>query len=179
MMLNSFIDKIVNYCLCADIVSTDNVPWLRYGIEQRISTLFILIPFFLFSLVFTDFWGASAFLVAFYLLKKKTGGIHAKTVSVCVFTSLLLEIAFLAGLYPHLSMPILFGVNLVSTLLIFLFAPYNHPNMWLSDVEIKELRNRSRKTVIYEQCCVPVPLPAPALAFHPGVLFRFPLWIVL
>lgn len=45
MMLNSFIDKIVNYCLCADIVSTDNVPWLRYGIEQRISTLFILIPF--------------------------------------------------------------------------------------------------------------------------------------
>lgn len=156
MMLNFLIDKIVNYCLCADIVSTDNVPWLRYGIEQRISTLFILIPFFLFSLVFTDFWGASAFLVAFYLLKKKTGGIHAKTVSVCVFTSLLLEIAFLAGLYPHLSMPILFGVNLVSTLLIFLFAPYNHPNMWLSDVEIRELRNRSRKTVIYEQCCIVV-----------------------
>lgn len=92
----------------------------------------------------------------FIYWRKKTGGIHAKTVSVCVFTSLLLEIAFLAGLYPHLSMPILFGVNLVSTLLIFLFAPYNHPNMWLSAVEIKELRNRSRKTVIYEQCCIVV-----------------------
>lgn len=85
MMLNSFIDKIVNYCLCADIVSTDNVPWLRYGIEQRISTLFILIPFFLFSLVFTDFWGASAFLVAFYLLKKKNRRYSRKNgISMCI-----------------------------------------------------------------------------------------------
>lgn len=153
-MIKYLVDKIVDYCTHADIVSTDDVPWLRYGIEQRISTFFILVPFFLIALFLTDFWGASAFLVAFYLLKKKTGGIHAKTVSVCVFTSLLMEIAFLAGLYPHLSTPILFGVNLVSTLLIFLFAPYNHPNMGLSDIEIIGLRNSSRKTAFFEQCCI-------------------------
>lgn len=153
-MLNSFIDKIVSYCLCTDIVSTDDVPWLRYGIEQRISTFLNLIPFFGIALFLTDFWGALAFLVAFYLLKQKTGGIHAKTVLVCACTSLLTELAFLVGLYPNLNTPLLLCVNSVSTLLIFHFAPYNHPNMGLSDIEIMGLRNSSRKIVLSEQCCI-------------------------
>lgn len=153
-MLNSFIDKIVNYCICTDLVSTDDVPWLRYGIEQRLSTFLNLIPFFLIALFLTDFWGALTFLVAFYLLKQKTGGIHAKTVSVCVCASLLTELVFLNGLYPHLNMYLLLCVNFVSTLLIFLFAPYNHPNMGLSDIEIMGLRKSSRKIVLSEQCCI-------------------------
>lgn len=155
-MVHSITEKIIDYCLCNGIVTTEDTPWLRYGIEKRISKVLNLVPFFLLALYLTNPPASLSFLGAFYLLKQKTGGIHAKTVAGCICASLLTELVFLAGIYTHLNAPALVFINVISTASIFTLAPFNHPNMHLSGAEIISLQKSSRKTTAILQCTIAV-----------------------
>lgn len=137
-------ERFAMYCVRNGVVHEDQLPWLIYGIEKRISSLCVSVPFFLISLVLTNPWCALSFFAAFYLLRRRTNGYHANSVSACLYISLLLEILFLRLIYQLLCGIIIFILLGICVLVIYKLAPFNHPNMNYTKDEISACRVSAR-----------------------------------
>ncbi len=150
--MTTCIDYLVEYCLKREWISQNQVPWFRYGLEKRLSTVIGAIPFILIAILLTDLLTTIGFLGSFYFLRKYTNGYHAKTFLGCLLVSLGTELLFLLGLYPHLTL--ISGIILSTTcLLIICFtAPYNHPNMHLTAKEISATKIIIKRRVAILGC---------------------------
>ena len=76
-----------------------------------------------------------AFLVAFFWLRSRTNGYHAKSVAACTFGSVVWEIFFLKVLPVRITVFALVSFS-VSIFIIWFCAPYNHPDMGMSLEEV-------------------------------------------
>ena len=142
--MEQWIERFSHYCADSGIITQKDIPWFRYGLEKRIFTLVGAVPFFLLALFLTDISTAVPFFFSFYLLRRYANGYHAKSMGVCFVQSLLFESVFLGLVGRFLNLPTALTVATVSALLIAVLAPFNHPNMHLSDKEICACRVRSR-----------------------------------
>lgn len=147
-MINSIYDRITQYCVQNGIVAEEDVPWLRYGIEKRVATVLCGIPCFLLAVCLSDIITSISFFASFFLLRRRTGGYHAKTTWGCLAASVFIEVFFFCVVYPLLNSRSILLLNAAVAFLIFLLAPHNHPNMHLSDDEIIVLRKSARTTTL-------------------------------
>lgn len=130
------VELIVGTCIQKGYVSEDEIPWLRYALEKRITSVFAFIPLLFVGLLVTSPATLFAFFVTFFLLRSQTNGYHAKSVGRCLFYSILGEIFFLKVLPMVWNDTIAFVALVISSVLIWVLAPYNHPNMNLFPEEI-------------------------------------------
>lgn len=131
------IDVLVDQCLKKGFVSQDEAPLLRYALEKRIITLVTFVPMIILGLLITSPATVIGFFLAFHLLRTRTNGFHAKKIGQCILYSALFEIFFLWILPIFLSKSIAFVFLTISIILIWILAPYNHPNMNLSSDEAR------------------------------------------
>ena len=130
------INTLVGLCVQKGYISQDEAPWLQYALEKRIASLIAFIP-----LVIIGFWITApatmcSFFITFCSLRTRTNGFHAKSVLGCILYSILGEILFLK-IIPSLWNNFIVLISLiVSIILIWVFAPYNHPDMGLSSEEV-------------------------------------------
>jgi accessory gene regulator protein AgrB len=78
---------------------------------------------------------AVAFYIGFCFLRERTSGMHAKTIAGCFILSLLFEYIFIGILFRRLSIGWIIFIAIISSIVIYLYAPYNHPNMGFSTEE--------------------------------------------
>lgn len=142
------IDKIVRYCYKNGYISENQVPWLRYSIEKRLSSIIGIIPFAFLALLLSDFWCALYFILSFCFLRSRINGYHSKTLVGCLFISLATELLFFKVIYPLLTPIVALVIWIVCFVILFLFAPYNHPNMHYSMDEVLALKKSIRHRVI-------------------------------
>lgn len=142
--MGNFVNAIVNFCLEKGIVSSQNEEWFRYGLEKRISTLLVGIPFFIIAVILSSFWCALCFMASFFYLRGRTNGFHAKTAERCLFISLLLEVVFLLLIQPLLNTPIMIVTMVLIICSIWILAPYNDPNLHLTPEEICAYKRGAR-----------------------------------
>lgn len=142
--MSSLIDRLANYCLANGVVTEEDVPWFKYGLEKRASTLVVALPFFVLSVILSNIYTALAFYFCFYILRSRINGYHAKTLTACCLLSLLYVALFLGLVYPVLNQMAAYFFAAIGTVLIYFLAPFNHPNMNLSQKEIKVSRTSSR-----------------------------------
>ena len=102
-----FISKLSAICVKKDLVDSEDVPWLEYGIETRITTAITMVPFMLLAVRLSDLPTALAFLVAFKFLRARTSGYHANSVLGCISVSFILEFLFLGVFLQQLNLVIL------------------------------------------------------------------------
>lgn len=140
--------KIVTYCIQNDFVAASDVPWLRYGIEKRLSMLLGVVPVTAVAVLLSSPSAAVGFLASFYLLRRKTSGYHAKTAIGCLCTSLFLEFLFFRVMYPCLNGTWMIITGGISAVIIFCLAPYNHPGMNFTRDELLMLRLHGRGTTV-------------------------------
>lgn len=152
--MSSLINWLSNYLLHNGIISEADIPWFRYGIEKRITTILVMIPFVVLAVLFTNILVALSFFASFYFLRSRTNGYHANSFRMCFLNSLLIEILFLGVIYPLLNTTAVCVVAIMCTLFIFLLAPYNHPNMHLSQSEIIACRISSRIRTVVIVCAI-------------------------
>ena len=132
-------EKVINSIVAAfvqkEIISEEYAEWFRYSLEKRLLTVFIGIPFFIFAIFLSGIWTAVSFYFSFYFLRSRMSGYHAKSVGVCLFSSLLLEFFFLGVVNTVINE--LFAILIMVTViaLVLFLGPYNHPNMHLSKDE--------------------------------------------
>lgn len=146
--MEAIVEKLVSYCITNGYVDSNNEDWLRYGIEVRLATLYVLIPLFVLACFLSGLQCAIPFFASFFFLKRFTGGYHAKTPHGCLLVSLLLEVFFLTVIHPRLNSVGILLIDLFCFISIFLLAPYNHPGLHLTTEERNALVRASRRTVI-------------------------------
>lgn len=131
----SWIDMVVQKCVKEEYITQERAPWLRYAIEKKLSSILISIPFLLFGLLLSKPGTALAFYIGFCFLRERTSGMHAKTIAGCFLLSLLFEYLFLGVLFWRLSMGWIVFLAIISSVVIYLYAPYDHPSMGFSSKE--------------------------------------------
>lgn len=146
--MQNCIDCITSCLLKHDIISENDVDIFRYGLEKRLSTFLIGIPFFLLAVFLIGPLPAGAFFLGFFFLRSKTNGFHAKSTIGCMALSLLMEFVFTIGIFPLLSTIPNILIGLLCTVCVFQFAPYVHPNLPLSQAEIAVIRRQARIRVL-------------------------------
>lgn len=130
------IETLVGICIQKGYVSQDEVPWLRYELERRIVSLTAFGVLLIIGSLITAPTTLLAFLITFCTLRSRTNGYHAKSVGRCLLYSILGEAFFLRVLPTIWNDIIAFVVLTLSIMLIWVLAPYNHPNMDLSSEEV-------------------------------------------
>lgn len=130
------IESFVEMCIQKEYVSADDAQWLRYALEKRIASIMAFIPLLIVGLLITNPARLLAFLITFFTLRTRTNGFHAKSVGRCLLYSILGEVFFLRVLPMVWNDIIAFIALVLSIMLIWVLAPYNHPNMNLSSEEV-------------------------------------------
>lgn len=130
------IESFVGMCIQKEYVSADEAQWLRYALEKRIASVIAFIPLLIVGLLVTSPSTLLAFLITFFTLRTRTNGFHAKSVGRCLLYSIVGEVFFLRVLPMVLNGVIAFIALTVSIMLIWILAPYNHPNIDLSSEEV-------------------------------------------
>lgn len=142
--MNSLLDRFVNYSINNQLISKDNEEWLRYGLEKRLCTLTVLMPFTFIAVHISGFWTALFFINSFFSLRSQTNGYHAKTRSACFIESLLLELFFLIAIEPMMDASVILILLSITVVVVFAFAPYNHPMMNLDKHEYSACKKTAR-----------------------------------
>lgn len=142
------IDKIVRYCYKNGYISENQLPWLRYSIEKRLSSIVGIIPFTFLAFLLSDFWCALFFISSFCFLRGRINGFHAKTLIGCLCISLATELILFMVIYPLLNPTIAVVIWVACLVILLLGAPYNHPNMHYSMDEVFALKKSIRHRAI-------------------------------
>lgn len=129
------LDPLVEICMQRGYVTQEGGPWLHYALEKRISSILAFAPLVIIGVLIVPPATALAFFVSFCLLRTRTNGFHAKTITRCILYSALGELVLLKILPTIWNDAIAFFALLIAIALIWFFAPYNHPNMNLSAKE--------------------------------------------
>lgn len=138
------IDCFVRLCIQKEYVSQDEAQWLRYALEKRIVSMIAFIPVLIVGLLITNPASLFGFLVTFFLLRIRTNGFHAKSVGRCLLYSVFGEVFFLKVLPMVWNDIVAFIALAMSIILIWVLAPYNHPNMELSSEEVTACANSAK-----------------------------------
>lgn len=156
--MNSLLDCIATYCINNKLISKDNEAWFRYGLEKRICTMVVLVPFTIIAVYVSGFWTALLFITSFIYLRSQTNGYHAKTYWRCLIDSILLEIFFVLFIEPLLNAFWILVLVSTTVIIVFVFAPHNHPMMNLNEHEYaackKVARIRSIQLAFFSYVCV-------------------------
>lgn len=142
--MQKFLCKLAAHCTEAGIIEENEATWLIYGLEKRITTTITASVFMLIGATISNVWTTLSFLGGFYFLRTRTNGYHAKSFTGCLCISVVLEFAFLFLVLPMLTDLTAWSFNLLSFVIVFLFAPFNHPNIHLDSHEIAACRIASR-----------------------------------
>lgn len=142
------IDSLVEMCIKKGYITSDQAPWLHYGIEKHFTTLLVSIPMVIIGCLISSPTMSLSFFISFYSLRKRTSGIHAKTPTGCFIGSILGEIFFLGILSRIWSSTLTCFFLITSAISIFFLAPYNHPKMNFTSEELTRYARSARKQLI-------------------------------
>lgn len=145
--------RFTDLCLEKQIITQTQAPWFLYALEKRVLTVLFTIPFLVLAILLSSVSCGFFFFTSFYCLRKYIGGFHAKSVLGCLVISLLSETAFFLIGYPLLSTPVIFCTVILCVAVIYILAPYNHPNMHLTEEETAACRKRGRIRALVISAC--------------------------
>lgn len=139
------IDSFVGMCIEKDYISQENAEWLQYALEKRIATVVCFVPLLILGFIISSPATVIGFLATFYLLRTRTNGFHAKSIYSCLICSILAEVLFLKVLPSIWNNTIAFLTLTISIMLIWFYAPYNHPAMHLTSGEVSACAKSVKK----------------------------------
>lgn len=142
--MHSLMVKLAHYCVEKQIIENRHFDWFVYGLEKRLSTIFLSVPFVILAIAISNVPCAISFFLSFFFLRGYIGGFHARTVLGCLIISLLSESAIFFFVYPFLSPLVIVCITIICIVCIFMLSPYNHPNMHLTSGEIAACRKKGR-----------------------------------
>ena len=138
------VEQLVEHCVKRGYVTEKQAPWLSYALKKHMSSLVATIPILILASLLTTPITAWSFYFSFSWLRSRTNGIHAKTFMGCMVASLFCVFVFMGLIYRLITAPIMLVLLVLSTVIIWFFAPFNHPNMHLTHKEKVACMNSAR-----------------------------------
>lgn len=146
-MIDSMTQRIASFLVEKGAVPPEDADVQIYGLQVILSTTMNLIFALLLSLVVGQLLFGASLLAAFMLLRRLTGGYHANSYLGCFLS---LQVMMLLGFgLQYLFVTILpvgavYGMLIVSILLVFLLAPIDHVNKPSTPASRIKFRDLSR-----------------------------------
>ena len=113
------------------VIKADKKARYTYGFEILISTIFYTLIFIIAALVTSSIIESIFFWIGFFVIRSISGGFHAKSYKSCHLLSLFNHLLFIF-MIKALPLDIHFVssliLNVLSILMILIFAPVDHPN---------------------------------------------------
>lgn len=145
-MISKFALVMAGHFADRNIYKQEEISIYKYGFELLLSTIINLAGILLISALMNMVVGAVFFCAAFIPLRLSAGGYHAKHHWSCIVGFNVIFLAF-AALHHYMStshiLPYLLVSVLISSLLIWSFAPVEAVNKPLKDEQRKRQRQRS------------------------------------
>lgn len=145
-MYKEFSEIAADHYIKHGIIKESKRDVYRYGFEVLLSTLVYTIIFIVTAIISNTFIESLIFWLGFFIVRTIAGGYHAKTYIAChllFMTTHLLFISILklspAASHIYISLTMM----MVSSVLLFLFAPVAHPNKPFIKSEKKRFRKYS------------------------------------
>lgn len=142
------VEQLVDCFVERGYVTEKQAPWLSYALKKHMSSLAATIPILILASLLSTPIAAWSFYFSFSWLRSRTNGIHAKTFLGCLAASLLSVIIFMGLLYQLLTDPVIVTLVLGSVVIIWFFAPFNHPNMHLTREETLACATSAKRRVV-------------------------------
>jgi accessory gene regulator B len=128
------------------IIEAEDSEVYAYGIELLLSTIFNLVVAIIIALISNEIIPCFINLTAFVTIRIYAGGYHADThlgcmlTLVCVLSVFILSIKTISITTMSMLSPILW---ILSAIILFRFAPVEHPNKPISEKKKMKLRKKS------------------------------------
>ncbi len=139
--MDLILSKIMDFLCQHENLDSDKEEIVRYGLEICILKVLFTICAIIIGILMHSFFECIAFLISFSCLRSSAGGYHADTRLQCFFESMLSYVVVLAilniahsGFYSILA---IFLVSLVSSVLIWIYAPVDTHNKSLDKEDHK------------------------------------------
>lgn len=150
-MIEKMALKVVNQMEMQKIISKSNCEYYEYaliGMAERAITIGTML---LLGLLFRQFLHTICFIVFFLSLRKRTGEFHADKFWQCYLGTIIFYIAIMQIVpilcrKPH----VMYGLLLLSILLICIMGTINHPNMDMNKSELDESKKAARLLLLME-----------------------------
>lgn len=161
-MCNKLAIAIVERYVEKGIIINDEYEVYVYSFERLLSQILSLALIFSIAIIFNLVLETLLFYIGFSLLRKTSGGIHAKTSLTCNILSIINEVLFFIVIYitkDTFRNVICLGIIIISLVCCFILAPVDHPNKRFNDNEHRH----------YKRLCIIVSVLSAIIA----VLFNF------
>lgn len=151
-MIQQISIRLTRLILRNNLGAEENFDWYVFGFEKLIEKLINYPILFLVGLCLGKPLEGVLFLLFFALLRMRTGGYHAPSRVVCTIASaVLVAVCLWVGIVlPPLGVLILLAILPICGVVIFVFAPINHPNLHLDESEMQQNRRFSRITFLIQ-----------------------------
>lgn len=162
---------ITNHFIKQGKISEEKANVYAYGFEILISTIIYTIIFLITATISGTLLESFLFWIGFFIVRTIAGGYHAKSYISCHILFMLNHIAFIAIVKLTPSSAIMFLAlvfMLISTIILFIFAPVDHPNKRFTENEQKRFRISS---LLYALLILLVMVLAFMFQFHSTIPF--------
>lgn len=150
-MLTSVVDGLIVYLMKHELVPEEERGVYAYSLEVALSAAIFWLLLAALALFFGTIWPTVIYLGAFFFLRSAIGGYHASTHLRCSAISVVAYLGFI-WCYARLSEGTTWIMLLsgAAVLLVFCFAPVDHPNKPFSTAERVHYRQQScRRALVF------------------------------
>ncbi|NCB43986.1 MAG: hypothetical protein EOM59_15410 [Clostridia bacterium] len=161
-MVKKVSNSIVRKMIDRQAIMENEYELYDYGLQVIISSLVSFISAMAVGFVFQLSLAMFVFLICFALMRMYSGGYHAQSYLICYFELLALSVIIMITIKGMENLPVdlikifLTLFTIVSTLIIYAFAPVDHENAQLSEQEIPRYRRVVRRIYIFHLVIVAV-----------------------
>lgn len=136
-MISNKVKGIVGWLINNGAINEEDYELYEYAIYSLFFLWSPMIMAIIFGMILKITIKAIIFIIPFMLIRKYSGGYHAKNISVCLVSSCILMIMFLIIL-KYIKVSIVLDVTTCfSALIIAIFSPVDSANRRLEDAEVK------------------------------------------
>ena len=150
-MIEKMALKLVNQMEMQKIISKSNCEYYEYALIGMAEQAITIGTMLFLGMLFRQFPHTICFIVFFLLLRKRTGGFHAAKFWQCYLGTIIFYMAIIQ-IVPILCRkpPVMYGLLLLSILLICIMGTINHPNMDMNKSELDESKKAARLLLLME-----------------------------
>lgn len=142
-MLELTIDKIMDYILSEKCINNSEEEIYRFGLECMLLKILHYISYILIGVILHSFFPLLITSCTLVPLRRKAGGFHARTRSLCYVFSC--RVVIIVCIINKLLLPIwleIFGV-IIANIVIYTWAPIENENRHLDSHEAKRFRKQT------------------------------------
>lgn len=142
-MLDTCINNITSFLLRNNAISKDEMEIHIYGIRKIVGILLTVIITMFLSIIMDKVFATVLFLFFFIGIRSYTGGYHAKSQMQCFGYFQVIYLSSMFFFQPaiqNLTVVVKLSLVLISAAILIVFAPINHPNLCLTEIEISNTK---------------------------------------